>query len=305
MTTQKGFTLLIAIVTTAMLLLVSVVVINIALKQLLLVSANKESQSAFYIADSGIECALYWDLKNGAISAFATTTPSISCNNQTITSGQAIPLAVPAQQSQIGAGTMASDLLIGKTATQSSDLFGGVASRAVDGNTDGNYGNGSVTHTNSNMNEWWQADFGVSTALSSIVIWNRTDSSPERLNDYWVFISDTPFGALDTPATLSVRANTWSSHQVTIPSPSLTIPTPNVQGRYVRIQMTSNQYLSLAEVQAFGGQATSLFSVNFGNGCAIVQVIKSASGATTINSKGYNTCVSSARRYERGIIISY
>ena len=58
---EGGFTLLIAIVTTSMLLIVSFVVVNIALKQLVLANAGKESQHAFYNADSGTECAVYWE----------------------------------------------------------------------------------------------------------------------------------------------------------------------------------------------------------------------------------------------------
>ncbi len=88
---QKGFTLFIAIVITATLLLVSTGVISIAVKEAFLTTANRHSQEAFYAADTGIECVLYWDLKNpSGISAFATsTTANISCNNQSFTVGGA------------------------------------------------------------------------------------------------------------------------------------------------------------------------------------------------------------------------
>ncbi len=86
MKTNQGFTLLAAIVVTSMLLIVSFVVSNVALKQILLSSANQESQHAFYNADSGTECAIYWDLKNtNGTSAFALGNPStISCDNDSI-----------------------------------------------------------------------------------------------------------------------------------------------------------------------------------------------------------------------------
>ncbi len=100
---NKGFTLLIAMVTTSMLLLVSFVVVNIALEQLVLSNAATESQYAFYAADSGAECALYWDLKNGDTSAFdSATAGSITCNHQSISTGsQSVP-TIPAQSSVIG-----------------------------------------------------------------------------------------------------------------------------------------------------------------------------------------------------------
>jgi hypothetical protein len=66
-----------------------------------------------------------------------------------------------------------------------------------------------------------------------------------------VFVSDIPFLSTDTPATLQNRASTFSSHQTAAPNPSATIAV-GAQGRYVRVQLTSAGYLSLAEVQVFG-----------------------------------------------------
>ncbi len=103
---EKGFTLLIAVVTTSMLLIVSFVVVNIGLKQLILAYAAEESQYAFYAADSGTECAIYWDLHDSTLSAFDITTPgSITCSRQTITSGSQTVPTIPTQASVIGGGT--------------------------------------------------------------------------------------------------------------------------------------------------------------------------------------------------------
>jgi hypothetical protein len=146
------------------------------------------------------------------------------------------------------------DLAQGQSATQSSTLPGyasTAAAAAVDGNTDGNFFHGSVTATNLDQNAWWQVDLGASTAVGSIVVWNRTDCCGTRLSDYWVFVSDTPFLATDTPATLQARPGTFSSRQTTAPNPSTTVPI-GAPGRYVRVQLTGANYLSLAEVQVFG-----------------------------------------------------
>lgn len=123
---------------------------------------------------------------------------------------------------------------------------------AVDGNVDGNFFRGSVTATNQEAHAWWQVDLGGSRAIGSIAIWNRTDCCGTRLSDYWVFVSDTPFLASDTPATLQKRAATWGIHQTVAPAPSTRIAAPQVRGRYVRVQLTGTDYLSLAEVQVFG-----------------------------------------------------
>jgi hypothetical protein len=153
-----------------------------------------------------------------------------------------------------GGAAPPTDVAQGKLATQSSTLPGyatsGAAS-AVDGITDGNFGDGSVTATGLDPNPWWQVDLGVSTAVGNIVIWNRTDCCSTRLSDFWVFVSDTPFLATDTPSTLMNRAGTFASHQTSAPNPS-TIIAAAAQGRYVRVQLSSANYLSLAEVQVFG-----------------------------------------------------
>ncbi len=80
--TKRGVTLYVAIVVTSALLLVSFAIANVTFKQASLASINKDSHLAFFAADSGAECALYWDLKNPTGgSAFSTSTVSqISCN---------------------------------------------------------------------------------------------------------------------------------------------------------------------------------------------------------------------------------
>ncbi|MHB1330843.1 MAG: pilus assembly PilX family protein [Minisyncoccota bacterium] len=87
---QRGFTLFLAIVITATLLLISTGIVSVAVKEAFLTTSNRDSQYAFYAADSGVECALFWDLKNPSISAFDLSQPidgvTIYCNEQTIDS---------------------------------------------------------------------------------------------------------------------------------------------------------------------------------------------------------------------------
>lgn len=89
-------TLFIAVVIMGILLFISFAVINITLKATLFASSGRDSQYAFYAADAGIECAIYWDSK---FDKFATSTSgaSISCANpvvpppDNIVAGQTIP----------------------------------------------------------------------------------------------------------------------------------------------------------------------------------------------------------------------
>src|SRR5678816_4140069 len=84
---------------------------------------------------------------------------------------------------------------------------------------------------------WWQVDLGATATIHSVVIYNRTDCCGSRLGDYWVFISNSPFLATDTPAALQNRAGTFASRQTVPPGPSASIEAGAVQGRYVRVQL--------------------------------------------------------------------
>ena len=102
---KKGYALYTAIMLTSILFLVSYSTLNIIIKQLELSSLGADSNIAFYNADTGVECAMYWDLKNSNISAFATSTSAvINCNNQTISTGSQTVSTNPASQSLIGGG---------------------------------------------------------------------------------------------------------------------------------------------------------------------------------------------------------
>lgn len=77
-----------------------------------------------------------------------------------------------------------------KPSRQSSTDAGGVAARAVDGNTSGEWGDGSVTHTS----HWkscpaWEVDLGGECVIDKIVIWNR-NLVPMRLDGFYVVVLD-------------------------------------------------------------------------------------------------------------------
>ncbi len=159
------------------------------------------------------------------------------------------------------------NLAQGKTATQSSTLPGyptaGAAS-AVDGNTDGNFFDGSVTATNLDPNPWWEVDLGATVTVNSVLVWNRTDCCGSRLSDYWVFLSNTPFLPTDTPANLQFQAGTQALHLFNAATPPGANIFGNVQARYVRVQLSNAGYLSLAEVQVFGISAPLISNVALG-----------------------------------------
>lgn len=75
---NKGFTLLFAVLISSMVLIVGASIITIALKQNFLSGSARESQYAFYASNSGLECAMYWDIAGiaGQAPIFATSTES-------------------------------------------------------------------------------------------------------------------------------------------------------------------------------------------------------------------------------------
>jgi hypothetical protein len=82
---QAGFTLLLAALIASIVLALGTSIFQIAQKQLTLSSIGRDSQFAFYAADTAVECALFWDFR---YNYFATTTPSgvdPTCNTQALT----------------------------------------------------------------------------------------------------------------------------------------------------------------------------------------------------------------------------
>lgn len=137
-----------------------------------------------------------------------------------------------------------------KTATQSSTAWDGVAGRAVDGNTAGDYlRDNTTTHTAEPSNEaWWQVDLERSHSIETVEIFNRTDCCAERLADYWVLVSDTPFTsdsleeARDAPGVSAVHRQDQAGRHTSV-------DLAGAKGRYVRVQLASRtDPLSLTEV---------------------------------------------------------
>ena len=143
-----------------------------------------------------------------------------------------------------------------QSAWQSTTDFNGLAKRAYDGNTDGLYRNGSVTHTSRRDTNQpsWTGDLGGVTEIQNIRVWNRTDACcTSRLSDYYVLVSDKPFESDNLEVTLADPDVFQTFQKSTSTSQNFDQFPVFRQGRFVRIQlMGSDEPLSLAEVQVFG-----------------------------------------------------
>ena len=154
------------------------------------------------------------------------------------------------------------DLLTLDSAQQSSTGWSGDAARAIDGNTSGRWRDKSTTHTNSTNQPWWSAELGNVAQIDEIELWNRTNNCcRDRLSDFYLLVSETPFATNDLSALLEDEG-VWSSFHAGSVDEFVSIPV-GVTGRYVRVQLQGKNPLSLAEVQVFGGLAEN--PVNEGN----------------------------------------
>ncbi|MCH6255961.1 carbohydrate-binding protein [Puniceicoccaceae bacterium K14] len=135
------------------------------------------------------------------------------------------------------------NLALGKTVTQSSTGFEGVPERAVDGDTNGLWNGGSVTHTVPGIGGWWQVDLGSTVNIGEVEVFGRTDTCCiARLSFYTVSILD------------SNEAVVYEEDFTSFPNPSVTLAAGGVEGQFVRIELdeaAGEVALSLAEVEVY------------------------------------------------------
>ncbi|TRX59239.1 hypothetical protein FNH22_12000, partial [Fulvivirga sp. M361] len=146
-----------------------------------------------------------------------------------------------------GGGTGNVNLALNGTATQSTTLNGGVASRAIDDNTAGNFGsgNGSVTAAQG-PNAWWEVDLGDNYSIDNINVFNRTDACcKSRLSDFTISVIN------------SSGTTTYTQTITTAPNPSVTLDAGGAIGQVVRIQSNLTTTLNLAEVEVYGSQSNT------------------------------------------------
>jgi hypothetical protein len=130
------------------------------------------------------------------------------------------------------------DIALGKTATQSSITWEGDPARAIDGNTNGFFLNGSVTHTEWQGQPWWQLDLEYPQSIGDVVLYNRSDCCSDRLSNFDILTSN------DGSTFTSVYDHPGAAPQ------RLSIPLNLASyARYLRVQLRGTNSLSLAEVE--------------------------------------------------------
>ena len=86
---------MIAVTVAGLILSIGLGILNITTKEIILSAFNKESGKAFYAADTGIECALFWDISYDKAESAWTESPfatssvlSLSESNDLVCAGQ-------------------------------------------------------------------------------------------------------------------------------------------------------------------------------------------------------------------------
>lgn len=141
----------------------------------------------------------------------------------------------------------------GKTTFQSSTLWDGVSSRAVDGNKNGVFRMRSCTHTGSHpgkqetSNPWWAVDLGAPKTISAVRITTRSDCCHNWLNGFEIRIGNIkPKGGGDQ--------NRICQSNLSIPRGETYQFNCPMKGRYVTVRIPGyNKILTLCEVEILGG----------------------------------------------------
>ncbi len=142
----------------------------------------------------------------------------------------------------------ADNLALSGTASQSTTESGGEAYRAINDNTNGIWGNGSVTLTQSEENPWWKLDLNTEDAIGIINIYNRTDECCKSL------LSNFTVSVIDSEGKVTFTQTCTSA-----PNPSIEIDAGGVRGKIVKIQLNGTGSLSLAEVEVLEGNESEKY----------------------------------------------
>lgn len=337
---QAGITLFMAVSIMAVLLFISFVVINIAIKSTLFASSGKDSQYAFYAADAGIECAMYWDRQ--PLSKFDVSTPggSITCAGSTINTGSPIE------------GTTTVALIGGGGAATPSEVVWVEDQSSIPGVTLGEESPDSWSTAWISSNP---APFSGSQAIRSAIstgqhqLFFTNHPSPLAVNSGDFLFAYVYIDPANIPQQIMLQWNSgswehrayWGSDIIGwgvngTDSRRYMGPLPPA-GQWARLQVPASQVglegatLNGMAFTLYGGRVsfdragkvsyfasgtsnpTSIFGFTMDDygqnpmpSCAIVTVTKNPGGTTYIKSRGYNTCdTSNGRRVERGVEVTY
>ncbi len=99
---ECGFAIIFAVLIGSIFLFLGIFIAHVSFKEIILSSAGKQSETAFFAADTGTECALYWDFRVGGTfpkSSSESVRSPITCN------GTSVPVALEASTATAATST--------------------------------------------------------------------------------------------------------------------------------------------------------------------------------------------------------
>lgn len=139
------------------------------------------------------------------------------------------------------------NLARGARVRQSSLAHDGVPERAVDGNPNGHYPHGSVTHTQNGGLNWLELDLGRSQPITTVVVHNRTDCCAERLSGARVEVGAEPCDRFVRRWSMGLPPVTGAT-----PATRTALDFGGVEARYVCVRLDTGLPLSVAEIEVYG-----------------------------------------------------
>jgi hypothetical protein len=142
------------------------------------------------------------------------------------------------------------------TAKSSSVNFGGVASRAIDKNTNGLWDKNSVTHTQDEVDPWLELNLGSKKYIMySMKIWNRTDECCwNRLQGFYVMTSPGDITENSTKGDMDVKV--FGPYSFEKGQKYMDIEFKDAYARNIRIFIPGQKkILSIAEIELSGSES--------------------------------------------------
>ncbi|XP_073693718.1 uncharacterized protein [Garra rufa] len=193
-----------------------------------------------------------YDVFSNPVCAVVSTIPvgatfNYSCNG---TEGHYVFVNIPGTSKtltlcEVGV-YVAGNLATGKTVTQSSTFGTWLVHQAIDLNPGFKQPESSCSSTNGQTNPWWRVDLDYIYRISTVVITNRLDCCPERINGAEIHIGNS-------------LENNGNNNPICAVIPSIpagvssTYVCNNMEGRYVNLFIPGDsRFLTLCEVEVYG-----------------------------------------------------
>lgn len=166
-------------------------------------------------------------------------------------------LASWGRPNQVLADPGMSNLAVGKTATSTRADFGATVQAGVDGNRDGNFGDGSVFYENSDPSQstyFYQVDLGTNNYINRIQFMPRTDADQSVFGNFniSIFRDDGTGHPAATPSFSKNYNSSYFGNSFATLDPGAAAP-GGANGRFVSITRLDNSFwLTFAEMEVIG-----------------------------------------------------